>query len=372
MMAHSPIGASSYYRWKACPASVRLSEGLNSPDTPEAIQGNRAHDCAAIWIKNNLCPSSRFTDLEQEDFDAVEVYVDFVNSLRNEPDLRYWIETKFDLSNIYPGLYGTADFVCYSSRHEKLVVVDYKHGVGMPVEVKGSSQLQYYSVGAMLQLNLPVKSVELVIVQPRCPHPEGPIRKWQTTPKALQSFLDQLVSDAKRTADPEAELSVGDWCKFCPAAAVNCPAVREKSLELASESFSPALAYDPEKLSEVLKMLPVMESWIKNVRKFAVNEAQNGKIPPGFKIVGKRPQRKWKEGWTGERLAQEFGLKAPAMFDQRIRTPAQIEKMITKDLRPKVETLVDKISSGYKLVEDNDPEQGLLDSEIDSFTLIEF
>jgi len=375
MSEHSPIGASSYSRWKACPGSVKLSEGLEGQESPESIQGSRAHELGAIWIKNNSCPTRKFEDLEQEDFEAVEVYVDFVNGLlggRNDANTHYWIEPRFDISNIYPGLYGTADFVCYSSRYEKLVVVDYKHGAGLPVEVKANSQLQYYGVAALLELGLPVKSVELVIVQPRCQHPEGPVRKWQTSPKALKDFLDQLVADAKRTEAPDAELSVGDWCRFCPAAPVNCPAVREKSIALGKEYFGPTIPYVPEKLSEVLRMLPVMESWIKNVKKFAEYEAQSGRIPPGFKIVSKRPMRKWKEGWTGERLAQEFGLKPPFMFDQKIKTPAQVEKMITKDMRPKVEGLIDRISSGYKLVEDTDPENALLDSEIDSFTLIEF
>jgi len=375
MSEHSPIGASSYYRWKACPGSVRLSEGLEGQESPESIQGSRAHALASLWIKNKFCPTRFFDDLEPEDFEAVETYFNYVDGLigdRNAPTVQYWVERRFDMSAVFPGLYGTADFVLYSHRHEKLLVVDYKHGAGLAVEVKENQQLQYYGVGALLELGLSVKSVELVIVQPRCPHPEGPIRKWQTTPKALRAFLDQLVADAKRTEDPEAELSVGDWCRFCPAAAVNCPAVREKSVALANENFSPTLAYIPEKLSEVLRMLPVMESWIRNVKKFAESEAQSGRIPPGFKIVGKRPMRKWKEGWTGERLAQEFGLKPPFMFDLKIKSPAQVEKMVTKDMRPKIEDLIDRVSSGYKLVEDTNPEQGLLESEIDSFTLVEF
>ena len=371
-MEHSPIGASSYYRFKACPGSVRLSKGLKNLDTPESIKGMRGHELASLWIKNNNCPKTKFPDLEQEDFDAVEIYVDFVNKLlgdRNDIDLQYYIENKFDLSEVYSGLFGTADFVCYSRRHEKLIVVDYKHGAGLPVEVKENPQLQYYGVGAMYELDVPIKSIELVIIQPRCAHREGPIRKWQTTPQALDKFLDQLVADAKRTEAPDAELNVGEWCRFCVASA-NCPKLSERSLALVKESFVEN-SYNPEKLSEVLRMLPVMEGWIKSVKAFALSEANQGKIPPGYKIVSKRATRSWKDGWTGERLAQEFGLKPPEMFDQRLRTPAQVEKMITKDLRPKVDDLVDRISSGYKLVEDNDPAPALMESEIDSFTLIE-
>lgn len=370
MSEHSPIGASSYARWKVCPGSVRLSKGHKSQESPESIQGTMAHACGALWIKNGLCPKVKFPELEQEDFDAVELYVDYANRLIKESD-QHWIETKFDLSEFYPGLYGTADFVCYSKRHEKLVVVDYKHGAGLPVEIKENSQLQYYGAGAMCQLSVPVKSIELVVIQPRCTHREGPIRKWQTTPQALDKFLDQLVSDAKRTEAPDAELVVGEWCRFCPASA-NCPKLSERSLTLVKESFSDTTVYDPERLSEVLRMLPVMEGWIRSVKAFAVSEASLGKIPPGFKLVAKRATRKWLDGWTGERLAQEFGLKPPEMYDQKLKSPAQVEKMVDKSIRSKVDDLVTKVSSGVKLVEDNDPAPELLDSEIDSFTLIEF
>jgi Protein of unknown function (DUF2800) len=373
-MIHSPLGASIYHRWKECPGSVRLNKDLKSLDSPEATRGRRAHELAELWIKNRLCPKGKFQDLEQEDFEAVEVYYDFVESIlgdRNDKDLQFWLERRFDLSKHYPQLFGTADFACYSRRHEKLVVVDYKHGAGHPVEVKENPQLQYYGVGALLEIGLPVKSVELVVVQPRCPHKDGVVRKWQTTSGDLLHFLDNLVSDAKKTAKPNAKLSVGDWCKYCPAAAVNCPKIREKSLKLASETFSEAAAYNPEKLSEVLYMLPTMEAWIRNVRAFATSEAQAGRVPPGFKIVNKRPMRRWKDEFTGERLAQEFGLKPPEIYDQKIKSPAQVEKMISKDLRSKVDTLVDKVSSGYKLVESDDPTPEVSFNDIDLFTLIE-
>lgn len=372
MSEHSPIGASGYYRWKECPGSVKLSEGLSGPESAEAIRGQRAHECAALWIKNRSCPKNKFDDLEQEDFDAVEVYYDFVERLIGANSLiKYYIEKKFDLSNVHPGLFGTADFVCYSSEHQKLVVVDYKHGAGLPVEVKDNPQLQYYGAGAVFELNVPIKSIELVIVQPRCQHKDGPIRKWQLSPQALDAFLKQLKEDAIATEAEDAPLNVGEWCRFCPAAAVNCPKLREKSLTLVQEVFAPDAPYNPEKLSEVLRMLPTMESWIRSVKAFAVSEAQGGRVPPGFKIVSKRPMRRWKEGWTGERLAQEFGLKPPAIFDQKVKSPAQVEKIVDKSVKGKVDEFVDKVSSGYKLVEDTDPAPALMESEMDSFTIIE-
>lgn len=334
-----------------------------------------AHEMAALWLKNSrMPPHEKFPDLDIEDIEAVEKYVDFCESLigdRNDPDIQFWIEHRFDMSDIYPELFGTVDFAVYSRRHKTLLVCDYKNGAGLPVEVKENSQLKFYGVGALHELRLPAESVELVIVQPRASHPEGDIRKWKTTSEALFNFLGDLISDAEKTKDPNAELVVGEHCKWCPAAANACPKIRDRAIAVSKESFVPGLAYDPSKLSECLNMLPTMEAWIKGVREFAVREAQAGRTPPGWKIVGKRPSRKWKEGWSGERLAQEFGLKPPEMYDQKVKSPAQVEKIIDKVLKPRVELLVNYVSSGYKLVEDQNPEPALSESEIDSFTLIE-
>ena len=369
---HSPWGASGYYRWaeNACPGSINMSKGIEGQQSSYAAKGSLLHAVSA-----KILLGQRVTEnLEPDDQDAVNVYVDYVNSLREgRGPSEVWvkIEHRFDLSQYFHDLYGTGDAVLYNYALQKLVVVDAKFGAGIPVEVEENGQLMYYGLGALTELNLPCKSVELVIVQPLCHHKDGPIRKWTTTPARLLEFLGDLVVDAKRTEEPDAPLKVGDWCRFCPAASMKCPLIREKSLAQAKQVFSPTAAYVPEKLSEALHMLPVMEAWIKRVREFAYAEAQHGRPPPGWKVVTKRQSRSWKEGWTAERIAQEVGLKPPEVYDTKIKSPAQIEKMIPKNLHAAMELIVDYRSSGSALVPDADARNSISRSPKDVFSVIE-
>lgn len=369
---HSPLGASGYHRWEeeACPGSVNMSRGLDQQQSSYAAEGQKMHDIAARMLLGQKVTEI----LEPDDQDAIDVYVNYVNSLREgrgPADVWVKIEHRFDLSKYYPDLYGTADAVIYNYALQKLVVVDFKFGAGIPVEVENNGQLMYYGLGAMSELGLPCRSVELVIVQPRCHHKDGPVRHWTTSAARLLEFLGDLIVDAKRTADPNAPLKVGNWCRFCPAAAMKCPLVREKSLAQAKEVFSVDTPYSTERLSEALHMLPVMEAWIKRVREFAYAEAQHGRCPPGWKVVAKRATRSWKEGWSGERIAEEVGLKPPEVYDTRIKSPAQIEKLIPKSLHAAMELIVDYRSSGSALVPEDDARIGIGKSPRDVFTVIE-
>src|SRR3546814_16725691 len=82
-----------------------------------------------------------------------------------------------------------------------------------------------------------VNTVERVIVQPRAPHRDGPVRRWETTGMELLDWAVELVDAAKRTARPDAPLNPGEWCKFCPAAPT-CPALRQKALDVAKAEFA--------------------------------------------------------------------------------------------------------------------------------------
>ena len=372
---HSPLGASSYYRWKACPGSIRLSKGIEKGSSSYADRGTYAHNIAAMALQLGHPPQN---DLDPEELESVQAYVDYVQSLvKPFSTQEVWskIEHRFDLTTLYPELYGTADAVIYNYNLQKLVVIDYKHGAGIPVEVEtegvGNSQLMYYGLGAMYELGLPCKSIELVVVQPRCFHRDGPIRKFTTTSTQLLDFLGDLIADADLTKDPNAPLRVGDWCRFCPASAVNCPAVREKSLAAARQVFSPTTAYNAQALADTLEMLPTIEAWIKGVREFAYQEAQHGRIPPRHKVVAKRATRKWKPTWTAERIAQQVGLKPPEVYDTKLKSPAQIEKLIPKTLHAAMELLVDYESSGSALVPETDNRPSIGRSVKDVFSIIE-
>lgn len=345
-VVHSELGASSYERWGSCPGSVRLSRDIPKKTSSYAEEGSLAHDIAAKILLN---PKHLIGGVEEETLNAILTYVNFIQILReHEPDFEA-VEQKLDLSQYHPKLFGTADYVCYYKNDKTLHVVDYKHGAGVAVEVENNSQLMYYGLGALHMNKFPIRRIILTIVQPRCYHVAGPIRHWQTDPMTMLEFSAALIDDANKTEKPDASLNPGDHCRWCPASAV-CPEIHKNAIVAAQEAFTPATSYDPEKLAATLLKLDQIEAWAKSVRSFAYSEAEAGRIPPGFKLVDKRATRKWKDGVEVSTLVDALDLAASDCHEIKFKSPAQIEKIITKAQKPMLDSLTLKESSGKNLV----------------------
>lgn len=368
MSAHSHIGASSMSRWSKCPGSVRLSRGIESVSSKYAEEGTLAHEIAADLL---LGRDSKVKATD-EMMEAICVYVDEVDSLVGTiANFIIEVEKKFDLSSVHPGLFGTADCVVYDPNKKKLYVYDYKHGAGISVEVENNSQLMYYGLGALISMNVPCEEVELVIVQPRCPHPTGKIRRWCFPAIDLIDFQADLKEFAEATEKEDAAIVPGDHCRFCPAAAI-CPALHEKALSQAKVEFQPNCSYDPAKLGETLSWVETLEAWGKQVREFAYREAMHGRVPPGFKLVQKRATRKWKsdEETTAQKLSATFGLEAAELYTTDLKSPAQIEKFLDREGKNALEDFTIKESSGLTLASIDDPREAQKNDVTTEFTKI--
>jgi len=370
---HSKIGASSYSRWSrthgGCPGSVQLSEGLESPESEYAREGTMAHEIAAQVLEHHFfTQGERYTiphGTTAETMEAIKVYTDFIKKeatrARAAIDKGHvLIEQKLDLSSVYPGLFGTADAIVYHPHEKKLSVVDYKHGAGIAVDVEDNLQLQYYGLGALLSTGFPCDKVELVIVQPRCGGED--IKKWEFSSVELLDFAADLASDAKATEEVGAELVPGKHCRFCPAAATKCPAIKTQAQILAKLEFKQGLKYDPKDLDKALKFLPALEAWIKQVREFAYGEAVHGRPLEGWKIVAKRGTRKWtssEEDIVGY-LTDATKKKENDFYNRSLKSPSQVEKLISKQIGTKLKTMMATVSSGYNLVPESDGRPAVL------------
>jgi hypothetical protein len=365
--AHSKLGASSYYRWGksqgGCAGSVKMCVGLVSPESVHAALGTHAHGFAAQELEMDFFGKKPDAWIAADDDmrEAVKVYTDFVKEeyrcANMHPGAKIFIEHRFDLSTIHPGMFGTSDAIIYNAGLKKLVVADYKHGAGIAVDVEDNAQLMYYGLGALLSTNLPCAIVELVIVQPRCDHPDGQVRRWTFQTTELLDFMADLADDAKATEDPNAELKPGGHCRFCPAAATKCPAIKQKAQALAKLEFKPELTYDPDKLQQALVFLPALEAWIKQVREFAYGEAMHGRTPPGWKLVEKRATRKWKvaEDVIVAYMKDATKKDESEFFEEpSLKSPAQMEKLCNKQIGEGLRELMESVSSGYNLVPESD------------------
>lgn len=371
--AHSKIGASSMKRWAACPGSVKLSEGIESRSSVFAEEGTKAHELGEKWLKEGE------TALAGYPIDMVEhvsVYVDAVAERQDADPTnnRLLIEQRFHLHELHSDLFGTSDAIVWQPAIGRLSVIDLKYGAGVPVEVEDNPQLLYYGLGALLaNKQWKPREVEVVIVQPRCPHPDGPVRSQVLQVVDLLEFAADLVEAVKRTEDaskmhglaesPTYEgnwakqyLNPGDHCRWCPAAAI-CPSQRSKAQELAKIAFAPGVPYDAQQLADTLEWLPILEAWIKNTREFAYAEAEKGHDIPRHKLVEKRATRKWRDEaqaveWMRANHINPFG-------EPPVISPATLEKQLPKEQRGLLDELCIKESSGHTLVHESDKREAI-------------
>lgn len=353
---HAKLSPSAATRWLNCPGSIALAEQLPPEEersSTYAREGTAAHALAALCLSMEA-DASRFIDRDidveddsytvtEEMAEAVQVYLDKVRGdIEQSPALEVLVEQELDISWIDPDLWGTADAVVKQSR--LLRVYDYKHGAGTPVSVEGNPQLMIYALGALGAKNEGgYTRVELNIIQPRV-FQEG----YRVQSVVLS--VDELLSWAKAVLRPginriksgDAPLAAGSWCKFC-AAAPTCPAKLDQAQTIAAGIFggetAPALvgskepaALGPERIAEILRAKPEIESWLKTVESYAFEQLKTGQEIPGLKIVKGRSSRSWADEEMAE-IRLKLHLNGKAYQPRKILTPAQAEKALTAILQ---------------------------------------
>lgn len=353
MSDHAKLSPSAAERWLTCPGSVVLSEGMPNKGSTFADEGTLAHALAEAILTGDAHPRREIT---QEMHDSVMVYVEHVESLEDGVDAH--VEQRVHVNEY---VYGTADAVVWQPEQQALHICDLKYGAGVPVEVHGNLQLKIYALATLLTFKYPARTVTATIVQPRCPHPDGPVRSVTYDVVDLLDFHADLLDgiarvEAARCSGGRVEFQTyikpsEKGCRWC-LAAPKCPALKNKAQTLAKQVFAPGLPYDPKALAETLDFLPILEGWIKNTREFAYGEAEQGRDVPGWKLVEKRATRKWRNEDEVRKYPAFLGLElyeAPSL-----KSPAAIEKLLPKDQRGLLDELTVKESSGHVLAPESD------------------
>ena len=345
--SHSILGASSSHRWLPCPGSIRLSEGLPNTTSEYAAEGTAAHELGHMCLMDDTNALDHLGEVikvnEQFSFpvteemaEAVQVYLDTVRAdyavVGKSAELRF--EHQFRLDWLREGLYGTNDALV-GEPFGVLRVYDYKHGRGVAVDVSDNSQLMYYGLGA--SHGDAYEEVELVIVQPRGHHPDGPVRRCRMPIDQLTKWGSEvLLPGAQATEDPNAKVVAGEHCKFCPALGV-CRVQQDSAIEVVKDAFSSYTAAPPSpevmtlaELQRVLDKQTMVEGWMNACRAYARSLLDSGKVTPnelGYKLVEGRSSRDWKnpEEAAG---ALEMLVGEDAYVPKKLVSPAQAEKIL--------------------------------------------
>lgn len=382
---HSELGASQASRWIPCPGSVALiatlPPGIDGGGSWYAQEGTAAHELARKCLMDKpgeLLDPASFVGTEIEGFDvdfemveAVRVYLDYCWSIVNEGPVMYWVEKRFSLEQLNPPapMYGTADFSGYNEDTCILKVVDLKYGKGVRVEVQGNPQTRYYGIGSILSIQkqlgrAEIKGVELTIVQPRAYHPDGFIRTEVMDYQDLLFYSRDLLDHAHKTMNPNAPRVAGDHCRWCNAAAI-CPEKKELATEVARSEFAVVEAINPplpeslsiEEVSYILTQLPALEEWIGQLRSYAYDMLKTGENVPGFKLVAKRANRKWKDETTVKEWADMIGINLDDLYEKKFLSPNKTEIKFGKKNVP--EELWHQPSTGSTLAAEVDTRPGI-------------
>ena len=393
MSAHSKIGPSSADRWMACPGSVLLSEKCPpSATSVHAAEGSVAHvlaEQATSGAVDDMTLMGRVGEIVVQEGHDIEIDEEMVMSALEYRDLiaadiaaldatkgsievQEHTELRVHIASISPDLWGTADKIIFK-KGKKLIVYDYKYGKGKPVEVKENPQMGLYTLGAVETVAGEVfDEIELVIVQPRCPHAGGKVRRW-TVPKAwLKQFRADAHAAVIETKNPNAKLVAGKHCYWCPAKeALMCPEIqaaaqRETQADFAAMPPLETEARDvkrgalpmphymtPAQISRALEWEDPVGAWFTSVANKAREMLSAGLDVPGWKLVDGRSTRKWADG-CGEQAALRFANQHPQnkIWSSKVISPAQMEKLVGKG---KIDDLIVFTEPRPSIARDSDP-----------------
>lgn len=393
VVAHARLSPSASKRWLTCPGSVALCEaqGEEQRTSKYAAEGTVAHEIGERCLLEHKEPKDflgevmeadgfKFT-VTQEMIDAVQVYADYIYDQINEAEIQadalveLNVEVHCSLKHLgITGLDGgTSDALLVCEEHQFIIVADYKHGQGVLVDPEENTQAMQYALGSLHKLGIPKEenwTVIIAIIQPRARDAAEPVREWRTDSDYLYKWQDEvLIPGALATKEPDADLVPSeDGCRFC-AAAGNCPALYDKTQELAiadfaEDKFPEPKTMTPEQKITVMEHIEMIRAFLVAVEKQVTEEVEAGSkdYEDKYKLVRKTTHRKLDDIVFDEDfspLAEYIDLEE--LIEPKVKALGEIKSL----LKRKLEQNYSKAEAKQileKLIEEstNKPEGGLV------------
>lgn len=390
MTLHSIYSASAAGRWYYCVGSIAMCRGLPKRGSgPAAREGTACHtlgerclrsgDDAYDHIGDEIEVEGQTFEVDDEMADAVQLYVDYVRGISGMK----W----YEVLTYYGSLVGVPDDEAFGTSDTVVLdgtvlhIIDAKFGRRY-VSPEKNKQLMLYAAGvveAVEAVGEEVTEVVLHIVQPRVTARPVPFHMTREELAAVVADFRERVQRAEEAgllfqpawategfasqqalAWVENYLQEGETqCQWCEAAAV-CPKLRTAVDEFAAGSIEDfdvvnvLEATDGSYIQEALEKIPLVETWIKAVEHEGFRRLTNGKKVPGYKLItGREGNRKWIDEDQVREVFEDLGND---LENRKLKSPAQIEKVLKKDPRKaKIAGMTQRSPARPTMVRSDDP-----------------
>ena len=294
---HALFGPSSLTQRRDCPASALEAYKYGpQPSSEWAAAGTELHDHmeqAGLTMVGGGDGLSYLNNLEIEEqrrgwlldsWDYLQTYI-----AKHPPDATILFEADVSLKSFgVPEVTGTADVVIRSA--DRIDVIDWKFGQGVPVFAANNLQGACYAAGA---IGFPIPDLPIYIHIAQAPLES--FTRWDVTPKELENLMvndvfDIVLNGRQNTDQYGPSMSA---CRFCPVK-MSCTA-RLNHLEEGRQLVLQAAENKQMIESQMIKLLDFaddIQQAIKDVRKHAAEVIQNGGTFGDYKMVAGRGSRR--------------------------------------------------------------------------------
>lgn len=365
MAEHALISPSKASRLLSCTASWDAEERYPSLSSKYAEEGTEAHSLLEQCLRRRIHPLSLAPDHPAAA--AVAVAYDTVETETVSGKAIVFSELRVKLTD---DCWGTADIVIYDFVTNELTVLDYKHGQGVPVNLP-SVQLDIYAAAAIKTLGDLIGRVDIVVtgvIQPRCPHEDGPVRMLERSLEDLDAIvkaveaLESRISSGKTTYTPSE-----NNCRWCPATG-KCRAQSDAAFEAMKAVWEdsgtlvlPTELTKDERIS-IYKQGGFITGFLSSIAEQLMQEALSGQEIPGFKLVEGRSIRKWSkpEEEVLDFLVNELNIAKKDAAPPSLLSPTKIEEQLKKlkrggkDKLEKLAAIVERPTGKPTLVPESD------------------
>jgi hypothetical protein len=341
---HAPIAPSSLYLTVACNGWIKQSSKVPAEylkaHEDAAKEGEAAHWVALAGALmgaeevNALLglKAPNGVEITSEMIDGAHLYIDALEGLPGA------MEERVEIPRIHPtACWGTPDRWLYTPNTRTLRVTDYKFGFEY-VEVWECWQLIAYAVGILDKLGLHDDLdriiLELVIVQPRLSHPDGPVRMWTVAANVLRAMVNEANQSAHNALGPNPTTKSGPHCLHCPARGGHCQTFSKATANVIEFSgHADPIVMDPKDVGNELRLVMRARAMLKARQTGLEAQAEallrQGKTVPHFAMQPGQSRWKWFEDVKPEEveaLAKALDATKTVLKPPELRTPTQVFK----------------------------------------------